>query len=185
LRSADVRFRGIERLHIRAAARRLITVTSGGAVVNEIDPSTAEWGEGAPVRPAAVAPASALEEKAQRLAAAKKQRKANKTKPLKFVVFTLGLWWVLSVLADLVITCSPGGPPCRAPYLIEATKRHVASIFNDTVQISAAGGPVALTKYEWPLLIISLLGALWVAKAKVYPRTDETEEFTEQELDET
>ena len=148
------------------------------------------------------------QEKAKRLEAARKRRKASRWKPLYFVVGTLVAWWALAVLADVVITCTPGGAPCRVPQLIVAAGRHVEAISNCiyerrdcTIDISGAAstsdghsadagqtrptppGTVRWGNYERWLFIVSLLAALWVVKAWVYPRTDETEEFTEEQLD--
>lgn len=119
----------------------------------------------------------------KRLAAARRRRKSGRTRPFLFVLITLGAWWLLSVLADVVITCIPGGAPCRVPYLIG----RIASpqtIFTASNPLPNSGAPLAqLTRYEWPLLLLALFAALWVARAMVYPANDDAGEFTEDELD--
>ena len=124
----------------------------------------------------------AAAEKAKRLIEAQELRKRSKTKPLQFVLLTLGAWWLLTVLADIVITCVPGGASCRVPYLL-AKIAGLRDVFSADLPPAGTAAMVQLTKYEWPLLILSFLAALWVARAKVYPETDETGEFTEAELD--
>lgn len=124
------------------------------------------------------------DDRKKRLIEERELRKRNKRKPLMFVLVTLGAWWLLSVLADIVITCVPGGPPCRLPYLI-ARIVGPRSIFNSNNPLpdQATAAVAQLTRYEWPLLLLGLLAALWVAKAKVYPKTDDAGEFTEAQLD--
>ena len=117
-----------------------------------------------------------------RLAAARRRRKSGRTKPFLFVLITLGAWWLLSVLADVVITCVPGGAPCRVPYLISRISSPQA-IFTANDQLSSSAPLAQLTRYEWPLLLLALFAALWVARAMVYPASDDAGEFTEDELD--
>lgn len=113
-----------------------------------------------------------------RLLAARRQRARNKVKPFYFVMITIGMWWLVWLLSDLVITCVPGGEACRLPYLVN----RVFAIFAGPPPMPGKAAAAALTKYEWPLLVVALLAALWVAKAKVYPASDATDEFTEDEL---
>jgi len=116
----------------------------------------------------------------KRLDAAIRQRKKARLRPFYFVILTLGAWWLLAVLADIVITCTPGGPPCRAPQIFDSIGRLLNQ--DRWGEFSQAGATAALSKYEWPLLLLALLAALWVAKAAVYPDTDATGEFSETEL---
>jgi len=118
----------------------------------------------------------------RRLDAAIRQRKKARWRPFWFVLLTLGAWWLLAVLADIVITCAPGGPPCRAPQIFVGIGRVIGAIRTGSVEISQSGATAALSKYEWPLLLLALFAALWVAKAAVYPDTDATGEFSEDEL---
>lgn len=121
------------------------------------------------VAPAAHAPAAAGEAKvdhearAKRLAAVRARRNANRWKPFTFVLLSLLAWWVLATAADIVTTCVPGGAPCRVPW-----------------RSSPATG---FTWHDWVLLMLSLVAALWVAKAAVYPAADGADEFSEDELD--
>lgn len=131
-----------------------------------------------------VAGETTVSARTKRLIAAQQRRKSGRSKPLNFVLWTLGAWWLLTVLADIVITCVPGGAPCRVPYLLAriAGLRHV---FSADLPPAGTAAMAQLTKYEWPLLILSLIAALWVARARVYPETDDTGEFSEDELDGT
>jgi hypothetical protein len=130
---------------------------------------------GVPAVPAVNNPA-----RQKRLDAAILQRKKARRRPFYFVMLTLGAWWLLAVLADIVITCTPGGPPCRAPQIADSIGRLLTR--DRWGEFSQAGATAALSKYEWPLLLLALLAALWVAKAAVYPDTDATSEFSEDEL---
>lgn len=139
-----------------------------------------------PPEPAAGAAAGGAADQAaerqKRLEAARRRRKATRSKPIWFVLCALVAWWFLAMLADVVITCVPGGAPCRVPQLIVSVSRYWDAIRSGTVEITGSAATAALTRYEWPLLILSLLAALWVARAAVYPYSD-TDEFTEEELD--
>ena len=66
---------------------------------------------------------------------------------------TLGAWWLIIRLANLVITCVPGGgKPCGiAEPLIPSTN---------------------MSRPEWVLILISVIAALWVSKMMVYPNRD-------------
>ncbi len=130
--------------------------------------------------PVAAVPSVNDPERLKRLDAAIRQRKKARLRPFYFVIFTLGAWWLLAVLADIVITCTPGGPPCRAPQIFDSIGRLINR--DRWAEFSQAGATAALSKYEWPLLLLALLAALWVAKAAVYPDTDATGEFSEAEL---
>jgi hypothetical protein len=155
-----------------ARVGRPITVTSGERFMNEIPGAAAS---------AAVVDRAA--ERQKRLIEAQARRRSGRGKPFRFVMLTLGVWWLVSVLADLVITCVPGGAPCRAPHVVARVITVARDILSGSAPGSGAQAAVPWSKYEWPLLIISLIAALWVAKAKVYPDTDATAEFTEEELD--
>jgi len=130
--------------------------------------------------PVAAVPSVNDPKRLKRLDAAIRQRKKARLRPFYFVIFTLGAWWLLAVLADIVITCTPGGPPCRAPQIFDSIGRLINR--DRWAEFSQAGATAALSKYEWPLLLLALLAALWVAKAAVYPDTDATGEFSETEL---
>jgi len=130
--------------------------------------------------PVAAAPSVNDPERLKRLDAAIRQRKKARRRPFYFVILTLGAWWLLAVLADIVITCTPGGPPCRAPQIFDSIGRIIHT--DRWGEFSRAGATATLSKYEWPLLLLALLAALWVAKAAVYPDTDATGEFSETEL---
>ena len=120
--------------------------------------------------------------RAKRLAAVRALRKANRWKPLKFVTAALVAWWLLAVLADLVITCVPGGAPCRAYSWAAGFWRIVNAITGNVVVAAGGSGAAGLTRYDWVLLLLALVAALWVAKAYVYPAADGADEFTEDEL---
>lgn len=140
------------------------------------------------VVPATRIPASAGETRvdndarARRLAAVRALRKANRWKPFKFVTAALVAWWLLAVLADLVITCVPGGAPCRA-YSWAAGFWRIVNAIRGNVVAASSSGVASLTRYDWVVLLLALLAALWVAKAYVYPAADGADEFTEDELD--
>ena len=123
------------------------------------------------------------EDREKRLVAARARFRASKSKPAWFVVWTLGAWWVLSVLADMVITCVPGGAACRAPQLVDSGRRILASITGRPFQIPPGPQTPPMTRYDWALLLLALVAALWVAKAKVYPDADDAGEFTDDELE--
>ena len=106
--------------------------------------------------PVAAVPSVNDPERLKRLDAAIRQRKKARLRPFYFVIFTLGAWWLLAVLADIVITCTPGGPPCRAPQIFDSIGRLMNR--DRWAEFSQAGATAALSKYEWPLLLLALLG---------------------------
>ena len=98
-------------------------------------------------------------EKEERRVAARLERRKGRRRPFYFVILALGAWWLLAVLADVVITCVPGGPPCRAPQIADSINRLITPA--RWSEFSQAGATGALSKYEWPLLLLALVAALW------------------------
>ena len=149
-------------------------------------PVTAKAPAAAPADAVPDAPQSAKADdaKKQRLAAAQARFKASKTKPALFVLGTLAAWWVLSVLGDIVITCVPGGAACRAPQLVAGGRKILTSLSGGLpLQLPAGPQTPTLTRYDWGLLILALLAAVWVAKSWVYPDADDGGEFTDAQLE--
>jgi hypothetical protein len=82
----------------------------------------------------------------------KNQERRDRFKPLVFIVATLAAWWLITLLANVVITCVPGGAPC------------------------GAAGPLipsmTMSRPQWALVLMSVIAALWVSKMMVYPNRD-------------
>jgi hypothetical protein len=88
----------------------------------------------------------------ERAKARRMRERLDRFKPLLFIVVTLASWWFIILLANVTITCVPGGLPCGAP------------------------GPLipslTMSRAEWALVLIAVIAALWVAKMMVYPNRD-------------
>ena len=84
------------------------------------------------------------------------EEQVNRFKPLLFIVATLAAWSLIIVLANVAVTCVPGGDACSA-----------AGPFTPTTP---------MTRLQWVLTLVSGCAALWVARMMVYP----SREFTSQ-----
>jgi hypothetical protein len=80
------------------------------------------------------------------------QEKGSAVKPLLFIVATLGAWWLILVLANITVTCVPGGEPCRGSWPLTPAMQ--------------------MTWLQWTVILISVVAALWVARSLVYPTKD-------------
>ena len=172
---------GLEAAMANTAQEKTMDAAKGAAAV----PVAAKAPAALPAAavPDAAKSAKADDEKKQRLVAAQARFKASKRKPALFVLGTLAAWWVLSVLGDIVITCVPGGAACRAPQLIAGVRRILASIAGRSLQLPPGPQTPTLTPYDWGLLILALIAAVWVAKSWIYPDADDGGEFTDAQLE--
>ena len=114
-----------------------------------------------------------------------------RVKPVLFVVATLFFWWLIATSAFITATCIPEGRRCvlsGEPVAAVAP----ASTLHLVGEAAVAGPPAgedrpqtqtATTPRRWRdyfpmpskrdvLVFVSLLAALWVAKALVYPYDD-------------
>ena len=89
------------------------------------------------------------EEDKIRAAARKKQETIDRFKPLLFIIATLTAWSVIIVLANVAVTCVPGGDACSA-----------AGPFTPSTPMS---------RLQWVLTLVSGVAALWVSRMMVYP----------------
>lgn len=87
-----------------------------------------------------------------RAALRKAREKWDPVRPLGFIVVALAAWWLILLLANLAITCVPGGAPC------------------------GPAGPLVpsmtMSRPQWILILISVVAALWVSKMMIYPNRD-------------
>ena len=77
------------------------------------------------------------------------EEQVNRFKPLLFIIATLAAWSFIIVLANVAVTCVPGGDACSA-----------AGPFTPTTP---------MTRLQWVLTLVSGCAALWVSRMMVYP----------------
>jgi hypothetical protein len=77
------------------------------------------------------------------------EEQVKRFKPLLFIIATLAAWSFIIVLANVAVTCVPGGDACSA-----------AGPFTPSTPMS---------RLQWVLTLVSGCAALWVARMMVYP----------------
>lgn len=92
-------------------------------------------------------------------------------KPAAFVVVTLVTWYVFLALARIVVTCQPGGDPCRAPDVIRQGLKWVWPEAADTASLGAFskeylyGAPGVDAMFA----VVLLCFAVWQGVRLVFP----------------
>ncbi|HTL02135.1 MAG TPA: hypothetical protein VL243_07910 [Vicinamibacterales bacterium] len=77
------------------------------------------------------------------------EEQIKRIKPILFIIATLAAWSLIIVLANVAVTCVPGGDPCSA-----------AGPFTPSTP---------MTTLKWVLTLASGIASLWVSRMMVYP----------------
>jgi hypothetical protein len=108
----------------------------------------------------------------------------ERVKPILFVLGTLIFWWLIATGAFVAVTCIPEGRPCQVPWADSASAQAATGVAATEPAATPQQNPPAQGRLRrWMeyiptpsrrdfLLILSLIAAVWVTKAMVYPYED-------------